>query len=267
MKDVQIGPSTRALITGASKGIGRALAAGLAARGARLGLLARDGAALEQLATELPGEHVPLAADVTDAEAVARAVETFDSEAGGVDLLIANAGIAHYGPFADMDLAKIEEMVSINLLGSLYTVKAGLDSMLERGSGGHIVVVSSGAGLRAFPSGAVYGATKAANRGFAEALRHELSGTGISLTTVYPGEVSTELHSHQMDRLPDWRASDEAIDPADLAEDVIAAVIADERSVYIPKAVRLLGINGVAPGLLDGLLRRARGPAAAPRRD
>ena len=61
--------------------------------------------------------------------------------------------------------------------------------------------------------------------------------------------------------------ADEAIDPLDLADDVIAAVIADERSVYVPKAVRLLGINGVAPGLLDGLLRRARGPAAAPRRD
>lgn len=264
---MQIGLSTRALITGASKGIGRALAADLAGRGARLGLLARDGAALEELARTLPGEHVPLAVDVTDPAAVSDAVAGFAEQAGGLDLLIANAGIAHYGPFADMELAKIEEMVSINLLGSLYTVKAGLDAMLERGRPGHIVVVSSGAGIRAFPSGAVYGATKAANRGFAEALRHELSGTGISLTTVYPGEVATELHAHQLDRLPDWRDSDEAIDPAELARDVVDAVIADERSVYIPKAVRLLGINGIAPGLLDGLLRRARGPAAAPRRD
>ena len=264
---MQIGQGTRALVTGASKGIGRALASRLADRGARLGLLSRDGAALEQLAASLPGGHVPLAADVTDPAAVARAVALYDEETGGIDLLIANAGIAHYGPFADMELEKIEEMVSINLLGSLYTVKAGLDAMLDSGRPGHIVVVSSGAGIRAFPSGAVYGATKAANRGFAEALRHELSGTGVSLTTVYPGEVATELHAHQLDRLPDWRATDEAIDPLDLADDVITAVIADERSVYVPKAVRLLGINGVAPGLLDGLLRRARGPAAAPRRD
>ncbi len=261
---MQLGESTHALITGASRGIGRSLALELASREVTLGLLSRDRRRLDELAGELRGTHHVLPADVTDIKEVERAVAAFEEDAGGIDLLVANAGIAHYGPFAEMDLDKIEEMVSINVLGSLYTVKAALPGMIARGSG-HIVVVSSGAGIRAFPSGAVYGATKAANRGFAEALRHELAGTGISLTTVYPGEVATDLHNHQLDRLPDWRESDEAIDPADLALQIATAVEADERSVYAPRAVRMLGLNAVAPGLVDRLLRRVRGDAAAPR--
>ena len=84
-------------------------------------------------------------------------------------------------------------MVRVNVLGTLYTVKAALLHMLD-GARGHIVVISSGAGLRAFPWGAVYGATKAADKNFAEALRHELSGTGVSVTTVYPGEIATDIH-------------------------------------------------------------------------
>ncbi|HKJ35707.1 MAG TPA: SDR family oxidoreductase [Solirubrobacterales bacterium] len=263
---MEIDAGTRALITGASKGIGAALAAELAGRGVRVGLLARDQRALDELAGRLPGEQIVLPADVTEPKELERAVGAFVDEAGGLDLLVANAGIAHYGPFAEMDLAKIESMVSVNVMGSLYTVKAALPSMLDGGAG-HIVVVSSGAGIRAFPDGAVYGATKAANRGFAEALRHELAGTGVSLTTVYPGEVATELHSHQLDRLPDWRQSDEAIDPSDLATEITDAVQEDRRSVFAPKAVRLLGMNGVAPGATDRLLRRVRGQAAAPRRD
>jgi len=91
------------------------------------------------------------------------------------------------------------------VLGTINTVRAGLDQMLDRAAG-HIVVISSGAGLRAFPWAAVYGATKAADKGFAEALRHELSGTGVSVSTIYPGEVQTSLHS-EATQLPDWRNS------------------------------------------------------------
>jgi short-subunit dehydrogenase len=258
-----LGGSTRALITGASKGIGRSLAVALASRGATVGLLSRDGEALERLASRLPGDHVVLAADVADRGQVLAAVTEFTGR-GGLDLLVANAGIAHYGPFADTDAEKYERMVAVNVSGMLHTVEAGLGPMLEAGSG-HVVIVSSGAGIRAFPNGAVYGATKAAGRAFAEALWHELSGTGVDLTTVYPGEVATELHAHQLDRLPDWRRSDEAIDPAELADRILAAVEAGERSVFAPSAVRLLGINGVAPAALDSLLRRVRGPSAAPR--
>jgi NADP-dependent 3-hydroxy acid dehydrogenase YdfG len=166
---------TRAIVTGASSGIGRALCTALAARGARLGLLARGRDALEELAGELPRggeEHVVLVADVGRRAEVERAVERFVKRTGGLDLLVANAGIAHYGPFTDVEFELAEEMVRVNVTGTLNTVKAGLDPMLAAANG-HIVVISSGAGLRAFPWGAVYGGTKAFDRGFAEALRHE----------------------------------------------------------------------------------------------
>ena len=261
-----VGGETRALITGASRGIGRALALELDRRGAQLGLIARGREGLEALAGDLNGDPLLLPADVAERAEVEAAVAAFTEAGGAPDLVVANAGLAHYGPFADMPAELLEEMVRVNVLGSVLTVKAGLDAMLLRGRG-HIVVVASGAALRAFPGAAVYGGTKAADAGFAEALRHELSGTGISLTTVYPGEVATDLHSHQPERLPDWRRGDEAITPERVAEETIAAVEADERAVYVPGAVRLLGLNGIAPRLVDRLVRRLRGPSAAPRRD
>ena len=259
-----------ALVTGASAGIGRALAFELARRGATVGLLARRRERLEELAAELPappeGEHVVLVADVGRRSDVQKAVERFVKRAGSLDLLFANAGVAHYGPFADVDVELAEEMVRVNVLGTLYTVKAALEPMIAAARG-HVVITASGAGLRAFPWGAVYGGTKAFDRGFAEALRHELSGTGIDVTTVFPGEVATELHHHQPGSIPDWRRGDEAVSAEEVAGRILAAVEARERSVHIPGAVRLLGLNGVAPRLTDRLLARARGRTAAPRLD
>jgi short-subunit dehydrogenase len=263
---VRIEPGTRALVTGASKGIGRATAQSLAARGARVGLVARGEEALGELASELPGDPVALSADVSDKTSIAEAVDRFVDETGGVELLVANAGLAHYGPFFDQPIEHVEEMVRVNVLGTIYTVHSALGHMRDRARG-HIVVVSSGAGLRAFPWGAVYGATKAADRGFAEALRHELSGTGVSVTTVYPGEVASDLHSHQRDRLPDWRRDDNTIPCAQVADAIVAAVEEDRREVHVPGAVRALGLNGLAPRLTDRLVAAMRGPSAAPRRD
>ena len=214
----------------------------------------------------MPGDPVVLAADVADHDSIAGAVERFAEEAGGVELLVANAGLAHYGPFFDQPIEHAEEMVRVNVLGTIYTVSAALGHMRDRGRG-HIVVVSSGAGLRAFPWGAVYGATKAADRGFAEALRHELSGTGVSVTTVYPGEVESDLHSHQRDRLPDWRRDENTIPAKQVADAIVKAVEEDRRQVFVPPAVRALGLNGIAPRLTDRIVAAMRGPAAAPRRD
>jgi NADP-dependent 3-hydroxy acid dehydrogenase YdfG len=263
---VLIGPGTTAIVTGASAGIGRALCTELAASGATVGMVARRRERLEELAEGLPGDPMVLAADVSKRAAARKAVDRFAKRHGGPDLLFANAGIAHYGPFADVELELAEEMIDVNVRGTLYTVAAALPHMLDRARG-HIVVTSSGAGIRSFPWGAVYGATKAFDRGFAEALRHELSGTGVSVTTVFPGEVETELHHHQPDSIPDWRRGEDSLDPRDVARAVCAAVEADEANVYLPPATRMLGLNGLAPRLTDRLLRRVRGPAAAPRRD
>ena len=93
----------------------------------------------------------------------------------------------------------------------------------------------------------MYGATKAADRGFAEALRHELSGTGVSVTTVFPGEVETDLHAHERDLLPDWRENEQELPPQKVADAIIEAVEEDSRAVYIPPVVRLLGLQRRRP--------------------
>lgn len=263
---MRIEPGTRAIVTGASRGIGRATALALAARGARVGLIARDRGQLAQLAAELPGEPLVLPADIGDRAAVTAAIDGFADEAGVPEIVVANAGIAHYAPFTELPIERAEEMVRINLLGTLYTAKAALPHMLDRAEG-HLVVVASGAGLRAFPWAAVYGATKSGQRAFAEALRHELSGTGVSLSTVFPGEIATDLHAHERERMPDWYRGERAIPPDRVAEAILGAVEEDRRAAYVPSIVRLLGLNGVAPRLADRLLAAIRGATAAPRRD
>jgi len=264
---MEIGAGTRAFVTGASRGIGRALVGELAARGATVGLAARSTEELAELAASLPGEHHVLACDVADDAAVMAAIDTFAERAGGLDLLVANAGITHYGPFRDQPLEHARRMTDINWYGTLYTVHHGLGHLLSAGRG-HIVVVSSGAGLRSFPDAAVYGATKAAQRMFSEALRHELDGTGVSLTTVYPGEIATSLHDHEKDTMPSWyRGGPDAAPAPVLAKKIVKAVEADSRGLYFPPLVRVLGLaHGLSPRFSDALLRRLRGRAAAPRR-
>jgi uncharacterized protein len=260
---VHLGPGTRALVTGTSRGIGRALAERLAARGVTVGLVARSTREVEALADALPGEHVVLGGvDVGDAGAIAAAVQSF----GRAELVVANAGVAHYEPFAEQSVEHFEEMTRVNWLGTLYTVHAALPGLLRQGSG-HIVVVSSAAGLRAFPSAAVYGATKAAQRVFSDALRHELNGTGVSLTTVHPGEIASSLHDEYRGRMPAWSQVTNRAPAHRLADRIVRAVERDERQVFFPPSVRLLGVvNGLSPAAADALLRRVRGPSAAPRR-
>jgi short-subunit dehydrogenase len=267
---VRIQRGTRAIVTGASRGIGRALSLELAGRGARLGVIARGKEGLDELASELPespsGAHVAVAADVSKWGQTNKAIDRLAKRLEGIDLLVVNAGVLHYGPFAEQELADAESMVQVNVLGTMYTVKAALPHMLA-GRRGHIVVLSSGAGLRSFPWGAVYGGTKAFDRGFAEALRHELAGTGISVTTVYPGEYGTTILGHQRDRLPAWRSNDEERPVSELVDAIVAGVESDARAVYAPPVVRVLGLSGLVPRLTDRLLVRIRGPAAAPRLD
>ncbi|MBM3665870.1 MAG: SDR family oxidoreductase [Actinobacteria bacterium] len=261
---MEVGGETRAIVSGATRGIGRATARALAARGATVGLLARSEDDLRELAGELDGS-APIAADVSDRAATEAAIRGFAERAGGLELLVANAGLAHTAPFAELEPERAEEMVEVNFVGTLNQVRAGLPLMLDRGRG-HIIVVSSGAALRGFPWTAVYAATKAAQKTFAEALRHELSGTGVSLTTVMPGSVTTELHSHEQERMPDWWRRGEKIEPEAVADAIVEAVLEDRREVHVPANVRLLGLNDIAPGLVDRLLAMVRGGSAAPRR-
>jgi short-subunit dehydrogenase len=258
---VRLDPGTRVLITGASRGIGAALAHQLAARGCALGLVARGEDGLRELVDSLPGEgHRALPADVADRDSIRAAVEAF----GEVDVVVANAGIAHYGAWLDLDERLEEQMTDVNWRGTLYTVRAALPGMVARRRG-HVVVVSSGAALRTFPGAAVYGATKSAQRGFAEGLWHDLDGTGVGVTIVYPGEIETNLHDHQREKLPDWRQGQEA-DVDDCAAAIVKGVERDARNVYFPREVRLLrAVHGLSPRVADLILRRLRGHSAAPR--
>src|SRR4051794_11329311 len=232
--------------------------------------MARGKDGLDELSAELPespnGAHVTAAADVAKWGQTSKAIDRLAKRLGGIDLLVVNAGVLHYGPFAEQELAEAEAMVQVNVLGAMYTVKAALPHMLD-GSGGHIVVLSSAAGLRSFPWGAVYGGTKAFDRGFAEALRHELAGTGGSVTTVYPGEFGTTILAPQRDRLPARRSHHEERPGSELVGAIVEGVERDARAVYAPPVVRNLGLSGIVPRLTDRLLVRIRGHSAAPRVD
>ena len=262
-----VGSDTRVLVTGASRGIGRATAEAFAARGCTLGLVSRSKDELEELGRELTGRtreiHV-LPADIADEEQITKAIADFVDRTGGLDVLIANAGIAFYGPFRESPLQEAERMTRINWIGTLFTVAAALPHMVERATG-RIVIVSSVAGHHSFPQAAVYGATKFAQRGFLEALHHELAGTGIGVTGVYPGSIETNLHDHAREhgRVPDWRQK--GIAPERVAEALLEGVEKDRRAVFVPRATRLLGlVHGISPKLADRLVRRTLGRAAAP---
>jgi NADP-dependent 3-hydroxy acid dehydrogenase YdfG len=131
---VRIDSQTTAIVTGASAGIGRAVAGELAARGATFGLLARSRERLEPLAEELPGDHIVLVADIGKRAAVQKAADRFAQRTGGPDLVFANAGIAHYGPFADVPLELAEEMIDVTVRGRggdrAARPSAGLDPRL-----------------------------------------------------------------------------------------------------------------------------------------
>jgi short-subunit dehydrogenase len=242
---VELGPGTRVIVTGGSRGIGAAIASAFESRGCVVGRVSRSGEP---------------AADVADRESIGRAIEGF----GAVDVLVANAGIAHYLPFAEMPPELIERLTEVNWLGTAYSVQAALPGMLERRRG-HVVIVSSGAGIRSFPGAAVYGATKAAQRGFGEALRHELKGTGVGLTMVYPGQIQSSLHDHEKERMPDWNKLERAVPAEPLAQAVLEGVERDRREVFHPPNVKLLRIaHGLRPALADAFLRRIMDRSAAP---
>jgi len=263
---MQIRSGTRAVVTGASRGIGRAIAEALAQRGATVGLAARSVTDLEAVAQELPGAHHVLVCDVALRQSVTAAVDEF-AAAGGIDLLVVNAGIAYYEPVVEQEIETIELMTEVNWLGTVYTIKAALPHMLP--GGGHIVVMSSGAGLRSFPDAAAYSATKAAQRMFAEALRHELAGSGVSVTTVFPGEIATSLLDHQPpSKLPDWYRAEDAAPAEALAVRIVRAIERDSRTLYWKAPVKGMGLlHGISSRLADAALRRLRGDSAAPRRD
>ncbi|MBW2461089.1 MAG: SDR family oxidoreductase, partial [Deltaproteobacteria bacterium] len=183
-----------AVVTGAAGGIGRAIAEGLASEGATLCLVDVRAEALETAARELGRDHEVDAhvLDVADAGAWQGLADEVATRLGGADLLINNAGISVLGAFADQSVADLDRIVDVNLKSVLYGCHAFLPQLQGR-TEAHIVNISSLAGRVAFPLQSTYCATKYAVRGFSGALRMELAGDRIGVTTIMPGAVATEL--------------------------------------------------------------------------
>jgi NADP-dependent 3-hydroxy acid dehydrogenase YdfG len=175
-----------ALITGASGGIGAAVARKLHDAGASVGLLSRSG---DDLGLE---RGIGIECDVRDRAAVESATAAVVERHGALQIVVANAGVGAYGPFLDLDPDDVEAMIDVNLKGTLYTAAASLPHLIESGEGDFISMASV-AGLRAFPGESVYNASKFGQLGFTRSLDHELREHGVRATCICPGGVNTNF--------------------------------------------------------------------------
>jgi NADP-dependent 3-hydroxy acid dehydrogenase YdfG len=175
-----------ALITGASGGIGAAVAHTLHEAGASVGLLSRRG---HDLGLE---RGLGVACDVRDRASVERGTDAVVERFGRLDIVVANAGVGAYGRVLDLDPDRVEAMIDVNLKGTLYTAAAALPHVVAAG-GGDFVALASVAGLRAFPGEAVYNASKFGQLGFTRALDHELREYGVRAACICPGGVKTDF--------------------------------------------------------------------------
>ena len=183
----------RVFITGASSGIGAALARHYAQAGATLGLAARRQRQLLEQAAELPGSHACYALDVADAAALQAAATDFIARHGCPDIVIANAGVS-VGTLADDagDLPALRRVFEVNLIGMAQTLQPFVAAMKARGSG-RLVGIASVAGIRGLPGAGAYSASKAATIAYLEALRGELRGSGVKVVTIAPGYIATPM--------------------------------------------------------------------------
>jgi 3-oxoacyl-[acyl-carrier protein] reductase len=216
-----------ALVTGASRGIGAATARALAQAGVRLGLGSRSGDDLGL------SDVVAQSCDVRDPAALQALVDATVERFGRLDILVANAGVGSYHPFAQTPSEHIEEMLDVNLKGTIYAARAALPHLIASGAG-DIVAVASEAGRRAAPNQAVYCASKFGQVGFIRALDHELRGQGVRCASVCPGGVATDF------ALTDGygraaEATDGMMAPGDVAE-VIMFVLTRPRNLRLLEA-------------------------------
>ena len=216
-----------ALVTGASRGIGAAVARRLATDGARVAVLARSAAPLEALADELGGEAFAIACDVSAPGAATRALAACESMAGrGPDILVNNAGTFTIAPVGETTLASFRQTVETNLVGPFALVSAALTGMRARGHG-HIVSIGSVADRAIYPGNAAYSASKFGLRALHEVLRAELRGSGVRTTLVSPGAVDTGLwDAIDPDNRPGFTPRAQMLDAGSVAEAVMFALLA-----------------------------------------
>lgn len=257
--------SKRVWITGASSGIGEALAGAFARVGARLVLSARREEELERVRRGLPraDEHRVVAFDMADPEAVEAAAREVLAAGERLDVLVLNAGITQRALARDTALAVDRRLFEVNFFGPVALTKAVLPALRAQG-GGRLVVVSSLVGKIGTPLRSGYAASKHALHGFFESLRAEEHDAGIRVTMVLPGFIRTPLPVTALtgDGTPQGRmdrAQLEGMDPADCAERALRAVLRGRDETLIGGKERFAVLLGrLAPGVLRRVLRRAR---------
>lgn len=203
-----------AFVTGASSGIGRALAVRLGREGWAVGLAARRRPELQACADEIVGDGgraAVQACDVADPAQVARAVAGAEEALGPIDLLVAAAGISGATPVDGLTSSEVERMMRVNFMGAVHAAEAVLPSMLARGSG-HLVVIGSLAGFGGVGGAAAYAASKAALHRFFESLRIDLDGRGVAVTVIAPGFIRTPMTDRYFASPPFLMELDDAVD-------------------------------------------------------
>ncbi len=189
-----------ALITGANRGIGAAIARAYSLAGARVTLLVRDPVRAQSVAESMVGEHTIVVADVTDREATHAACAQAATALGPVDILVNNAGFAESAPIMKSDVAMFARMLDVHLMGAVHTTHAVLPAMLER-KRGHVVNIASVAGLWGAPYITAYTAAKHALVGLTRSLAAELATRGVAVHAVCPGYTDTDLVQGAVDRI------------------------------------------------------------------
>jgi len=249
----------RALVTGASSGIGRGLALRFAREGARVALVARREVELEEVAAEIRkagGEALVLPCDVAEREQVeacaARALENL----GGIDLLVNNAGYGHHRTFLEWDLADMERLMRVNYFGTLYFTKTLLPQMVERRKG-WLVFVSSVAGKIASPEEAAYAASKFAMEALASALSIEVEDAGIRVLTVRPGVIRTPFFDDEaLERMPPV-SKRQFVEPERLVDAILSALARGKREFTFPRWIASgYIVQALAPGFMRRQVRR-----------
>jgi short-subunit dehydrogenase len=245
-----------ALVTGASSGIGRAIALALAREGAQVALVARRQSALEAVAADIArqgGKALVIPADVSQPESAAQAVALAVLGLGAVDLLVASAGQYVRSPIPQLTTEELERSMAVNFYGAWHVIQAVLPTMLARRRG-HILVLSSLDAKTPLPLDAPYVAAKCALTGLADVMRQELRGTGVHVSTILPGRVDTPLISHLQ-----FSAVSAKVSPEMVARAALRALHRGGGEIVVPASLRgFCLLKTVAPGLADWFARRLR---------